>query len=498
VAWVSGRKDMLYALFYMAGCITYVRYSRSRQRRGRWYITTIACFLLSLLAKGMAATFPLSLLAIDYYLKRKTAIRSLLLEKIPFFAIAAAFGAIALMAQQRQGAVQMPGLYAPYERVFFACYGICAYVVRAVAPLGLSAIYPYPLRTPSGGLPIEYYLAPLGVALLGAGVWLSLKRNREIAFGALFFLSGLAMVLQLVPVGSAVIADRYTYIPFVGIGFILASLVRPLLTRSRSVRTATLAVLAIATLGAITLTWARCAVWKDNVTLWTDTLARYPNLPLGYTMRARSYMQQGRYELAMKDANEAIRQDPEQPRALAMRGTMRYMNRDFQGALTDLQAALRIEPKEAVTWNSLGAVHLGLARREEAVEDFNKAVTLKPDYAEAYLNRALALSGLSRFREAMPDFDMSLRLQPQNPRAYLWRGEARLLLGDREGAVQDYTASLNLDPNLAAAWYARARIYEKLGRHAEALRDAIQAQALGYPLSPAEMERLRKAAPAEG
>src|SRR6185369_16795632 len=115
--------------------------------------------------------------------------------------------------------------------------------------------------------------------------------------------------------------------------------------------------------------------------------------------------------------------------------------------------------------------------------------------AEAYLNRALALSGLSRFREAMPDFDMSLRLQPQNPRAYLWRGEARLLLGDREGAVQDYTASLDLDPNLAAAWYARARIYEKLGRHAEALRDAIQAQALGYPLSPAEMERLRKAAP---
>src|SRR5678815_3355456 len=106
VAWVSGRKDMLYALFYIAGCITYIRYTRSRQGKSRWYVATIGLLLLSLLAKGMAATFPLSLLAIDFYLKRKAKIGSLLVEKIPFFAIAAAFGAIALVAQQRQGAVQ--------------------------------------------------------------------------------------------------------------------------------------------------------------------------------------------------------------------------------------------------------------------------------------------------------------------------------------------------------------------------------------------------------
>jgi len=486
VAWVSGRKDMLYALFYAASCISYVLWVRGRRPKALYYLTSVILFVLSLLAKGMAASLPLALLAIDFYLKRKATLKTLFLEKAPFFLIALGFTYVAVMAQARQGAVQNLASFAFYERILFACYGISAYLVRAVVPLNLSALYPYPLRVAGGALPVVYYLAPLGALAFLAGVAWSLRRGRAVAFGALFFLVNVAMVLQLLPVGSAIIADRYTYLSFVGVGFILASLVHSLerAPRIRSLvpRAAVVAVLVAAGLGALLLTQARCAVWKDNITLWNDVLGRYPNLPLGYTMRARSYMQQGRNELALADAQKALSLDPKQPRALPMRGTLRYLKRDLEGARTDLEEAVRLEPKEAVPWNSLGAVHLSEQRHDLALRDFTRAIELKGDYAEAYLNRALTLIGLNQTARAMPDFDRSILLEPGKPNAYLWRGEARHMLGDFQGAVSDYGRSLALDPSSAAAYYARARAYERLGRRQDALGDAAKARELGYPV----------------
>jgi protein O-mannosyl-transferase len=488
VAWVSGRKDSLYALLYLASCISYVLWARGRKPGAIYYAAAILLFALSLLAKGMAVSLPLALLAIDFYFQRKPSVKTVLLEKAPFFLIALGFGYLAVVAQARQGAVQNLASFAFPERILFACYGISAYLIRAVAPLNLSALYPYPLRTAGGGLPLVYYLAPLGALAFAAGVLASLRSGRAVAFGALFFLANVAMVLQLLPVGSAVIADRYTYLSFVGIGFILASLAKPLAPRA-----AVAGFLAAAGILALLATQARCAVWKDNVTLWNDVLGRYPNLPLGYTMRARSYMQMGRNDLALADAEKAISLDPKQPRALTMRGTIRYLNRDQEGALADLEEAVRLEPREAVPWNSLGAVHLAQRRHDLALEDFTRAIERKSDYAEAYLNRALTLVGMNRLEQAIPDFDRSILLAPGNAKAYLWRGEARYLLGDKEAAILDYGRSLELDPGSSGAYYARSRARERLGRHGEALQDATRAGDLGYPVPPEYIDGLKKA-----
>ncbi|HMI31776.1 MAG TPA: hypothetical protein VK527_08550, partial [Candidatus Limnocylindrales bacterium] len=389
VAWVSGRKDVLYALFYIAACISYVLWTRRHRGRALYYAGALLLFVLALLSKGMAASLPAALIAIDFYLGRKPTAKTLFVEKAPFIVIAVAFGAIAVVAQSKQGAIQDLASFAFYERILFACYGISAYLVRAILPLQLSAFYPYPLKA-GGSLPLVYYLAPLFVLAVLIAVVRSMRGGRVIAFGALFFLVNVALVLQLFPIGSAVIADRYTYLSFVGVGLAIAAvyrwLVRSALSRQIALRTAVTVLVAVCGVLALFATRARCEIWKDNVTLWTDVLGRYPTLPLGYTKRARTYMLRGENDRAMSDVGKALSLNPEDARALTMRGTLRFLKNDTLGAQADLEKSVAIEAGDAVAWNSLGAVHLTLGDRDRALREFTRAVELKRDYAEGYLN----------------------------------------------------------------------------------------------------------------
>ena len=459
VAWVSGRKDVLYALCYLLSCAAYVLWLRARgPGRPLLYAATLLGFLLSLLSKGMAVTLPVALLAVDLYLKRGWNLK-LLLEKAPMFLIAIVFGYLSVVAQTRQGAVQALASYPLYERILFACYGISAYLIRAIAPAGLSAFYPYPLKT--AGVPLLYALAPLGVLVLGAAIAWIARKARAALFGALFFLVNVVLVLQLFPVGSAVIADRYTYLSFVGVGLILASayrlLARALAERLPSAKAALTAVLVAASGLAFFATRARSEIWRNNVTLWTDVLSHYPTLPLGYTKRARTYMLEGDNERALRDVEKAIALDPNDARALTMRGTIRFIQGDNAGALSDLTKSVSLQSDDPVAWNSLGAVHLTVGDRETAQADFTRAIERNPGYAEAYLNRALARGAASPVN-AIEDFDAAIRFQPGNAKAYLWRSGARMQLGDRAGALQD----------------------------------ARQAQALGYPVDHAYLEMLQR------
>lgn len=495
VAWVSGRKDVLYALFYFAACISYVQWLRGNRRSAITYGAALALFALSLLSKGMAVTLPLALLAIDFYLKRSPKLKSLLVEKIPFLLLALAFGLVAVVAQESKGAVQEIAAYPWHERLLFACYGISAYWIRAVVPVTLSAFYPYPLR--DGGLPITYYVAPVFVLILAGAVVRSLRIGREIAFGALFFLANVALVLQLFPVGSAILADRYTYVSYVGVGFVFAFLfrllIRKVLARQRMMRAAALALLSAFGITLFFAARARCEIWKDNISLWSDVMSHCPTLTLAYTKRARSYMLRGENDRAMADAEKALSLDPSDDRALTMRGTLRFLRGDNRGALADLEKSVTQNPSDPVSRNSRGAVLFSLGEPDRALADFNRAIELRKDFGEAYLNRALVLSVRGQFGRAMPDYDAAITFQPGNAKAYLWRGSAKLELGDTTGTIEDYSEALRIDPKLGDAYFARSRAFAGLRRYDEAMRDAIEGRMLGYPVSEEYLARLRSA-----
>ena len=468
VAWVSGRKDVLYAFFYLTACISYVMWIREGRRKAKYYLGALGLFILSLLSKGMAVALPLTLVAIDFYCKREVSLKTALLEKIPFLLLALVFGVVAVGAQAEQGAVQELALFSFYERLLFACYGILLYLFRAVAPVGLSAFYPYPLRV-GGGLPPVFYIAPFVVAIIAAAVYWSTRRGNDVAFGAIFFLLNVALVLQVFPVGSAITADRYTYVSYVGVGFIIASgfryLIRGPLERHRKMRTAV--IVSLAMLGAISLfaARARCEVWKDNITLWTDVIGKYPTLGVAYSKRARSYMQQGQFDRAMSDLERGLSLDPEDQQALTNRGTIWFLKGNDQKALADLDKAIRLKRADAAALNSRGAVRFDLGEHDRALEDFNTAIKLKKDYAEALLNRAVTLSTMKEFDRSLTDYDAYIKLRPGNARAYLWRGNAELGLENISGAIEDYGHALRIDPNFGDANLARSKALEVLKQH---------------------------------
>jgi tetratricopeptide (TPR) repeat protein len=488
VAWVSGRKDVLYTAFYLCACICFALWATGGRRRRIYYVGALAFFALSLLSKAMAATLPLALALIDWYVSRSRAWKRRIVELLPFLALSVAFGIIAILMQRGERAIQEASRFPIHERVLYASYGILAYLFRAVAPIKLSAIYPYPDKV-GGALPAYFYVAPFVVAGIAAAVAWSLRRTRDVAFGMLFFLVNLVMVLQLIPVGNAIIADRYTYLSFVGIGFVLGSGFRHM-AGVRSMKLPAMILVAAAAASLVVATRARCEVWRDSMHLWEDTVAKAPNSPVARSNRALGYMTLHKWDQAMADLDKALAIDPTFYNALANRGNIEYNRGQHDAALRDLGTAVKLKPSGAPAWAGLGAAHFAVGAYDRALEDFGRAIALRPDYAEVYLNRANLLSFLKRYDRALPDYDAYIRLQPGNSQAYSWRGIAKEGLGDPRGAVQDYDAAIRLDPKRGDAFLARSKALESMKRFEEALRDAERARALGVQVDPGFLRRL--------
>src|SRR6185503_16318220 len=218
VAWIAERKDVLYALFYLLGLIAYLRYVE--KRRPGWLAATWIAFALSIASKPAAVVFPLTLFAIDYF-RRRPLRWGLVLEKVPFLVVSVAMGILTVSAQSSVGAVAAPEQWTLVQKVLFACYGTVMYVVKLFVPFGLSAIYPYPTVK---GAPLgpEFYVAAAVVMLVLPVILFLFRKNRAVMFGLAFFFINIVLVLQLFAIGQAVMADRYTYLPYIGLFFALA------------------------------------------------------------------------------------------------------------------------------------------------------------------------------------------------------------------------------------------------------------------------------------
>ena len=494
VAWVSERKDVLYAFFYLAALCMYLLYLKADRRKYFFYATTFLLFGLALLSKGMAASLPLVFFIIDFFLGRKLTVKTTL-EKLPFFVLSLIFGYVAIIAQ---GSAMHPdiGYYTPFERVLLTCYALLLYWEKFLTPFNLSSFYTYPDKT-DGKYPLMIYIAPAIVLLILFLVYKSKRSGKDIWFGFGFFFCTIALVLQIVPVGGAIISDRYTYLPYIGLFFILgrwfANLWENKYEKLQGLKVPTAIMLAFFVLIFSFLAAQRSEVWHDSIKLWSNVIEQNTGNRDVFFARGLAYDEAGQTELAIIDYTSAIQLNPGKASSYFVRANCFFHLHKYPEAIRDYFAGLALEPGNAEAYSNRGSSYSFIGKYEQALRDFDSAIVYYPNRAEVFNNRGFVLTTLKRYNEAIPDYDKALRLKKDYFEAWTGRASAYLQLHNFDRAISDYTMAIQLDSaNATTEYNNRAVAYFSINKFQLAMADAIKAKQMGYPVDSGFMMMLKR------
>ncbi|MDP9229981.1 MAG: tetratricopeptide repeat protein [Bacteroidota bacterium] len=465
VAWVSERKDVLYSLFFLGGLITYTKYADTGSRKQ--YFLTILLLVFSLLSKAAAVIFPVALFCIDILRKRKFTFK-LFLEKVPFFILAMIDGIVTYLTQTEAGTTGA-GLFGLGTRILMGFYGIMMYVLKMIAPFNLSPFYPFPAVNES--LPIQYFLSPLFFIALVVLVFYSLKRSRVIAFGILFYLVNLLLVLQFLPVGSAVIAERYTYIPYIGLFYIIGWLIDRY-TKS-NITKAIYILLPVSLILAIG-TFKQSGTWISGATLWDHAIKTQPSAQ-AFGNRALLLRKEKNYDLAIEYYSNAIKLNSVYHEAYANRGNVYFDLNKLDLAYQDYKKALSIKPGYHPALDNLGALFALQGQYDSAIKYTSMAISIKPDYRSAYRNRGYTYIQLKRHDEAIKDFRKFLEYDPNDPDVYNTIGICYRAQGKNQEAISSINKAIELNPD-PHFFMNRSYAYYALKNIEFAKRDALTAK----------------------
>jgi tetratricopeptide (TPR) repeat protein len=497
VAWISERKDVLYAFFYLIALIVYLRYLDTR--RAPWLILTLLAFVLSLASKPAAVVLPLTLLAIDYFRRRPWS-ASVVLEKAPFFAISVAAGILTLHAQRLAGATAAAQLFSPFKKVLFASYATAMYVVKLLVPVHLSAIYPHP-PTSLKTLGPKFYVALAAVAILLPTVVYLCRRVRVVLFGLAFFFINIFLVLQLFTIGGSIMADRYTYLPYIGLFFALAWwLDEPpgAIGARLPVKPLIAGVLLLLFPFSLIQSWRRCDVWQNTETFWNDTIQKYPGQIVdAYNNRGYYYHSVNRINEALADYDVALALNSRVPRTWMNKGLVLAELGRRDSALICFNRALELQPDRTDALNNRGGIRLQKGDLAGAVDDFSRAIEIRADFYSSYVNRAIAYFAMGDYEKSIADRRRAIELRPNNPTNYRDVGaiaEALLRLNRPREAVAEYDRAIQGAPqgdgSLGGYYLNRSRAWWALHDRTKALSDAVEAQRLGAAVDPGYFREL--------
>jgi protein O-mannosyl-transferase len=486
VAWVAERKDVLSGLFFMLTLWFYARYVERPASWGR-YSLVLAAFALGLTAKPMLVTLPFVLLLLDYWPlgrfgpRREAKVRlRLVVEKIPLFVLAAASCAVTLAAQR--DAIAPLEQLAVSRRLANAAVVYVAYLGKMFYPADLAVLYPFPNEPP----PAWEVAAAVSLLLaISIAVFVVRRNCPYLLFGWLWYLGTLAPVIGVVQVGSQMMADRYTYLPQIGLYVAIAWGAAHLASRELSRQRWLAVVGALAVAGLMGRTWEQTRHWRDSETLWVHTLSCTPSnaraeYNLGHFLAGR-----GRVNDAIPHFRSALESQPrlakahiglglalvdrEQvdeavdhfrkaldvlPDSLAAHfglGNALVRQGQFDEAITQFRAALAINLDYAEAHNNLGEVLARRRRVDEAITQFRAALAIKPDYAVARSNLGQVLAGRGQLDEAIAEYRKALAIKPNSAEIHYNLGSA---LADRrqiDEAITEYRKALAIKPGYAEA-----------------------------------------------
>jgi protein O-mannosyl-transferase len=456
VAWIAERKDVLSTLFLLLILAAYVGYVR-RHGMAR-YVLTILLFALGLLAKPMLVTLPFLLLLLDYWplerirmhraedASQKTSAVRLIIEKIPFIVLSVVSSVITFLVQLRSSAMIKIDTLPLEDRVANAFLSYTRYTGKLFWPQNLSVFYPFDV-----GSFVFWQMVMCVLLLLAVSVFvIRFGRDRKyLPVGWFWFVITLVPVIGLVQVGFQAFADRYTYIPYIGL-FIMAAWGLPELLSKWPQRKIVLGlsmVIVLTTLGICT--HKQVSFWNNSFTLFSHAIEVTRNNHVVYNNLGVAYNSVGRYQDAIEAYKQAIKLKPDYAEAHYNYGVACGALGRYQDAIEAYKQAIKIRPNGAAAYINLGVAYNTLGRYQDAIEAYKQAIKIKPDYADSHFNLGVACYNLGRYQDAVEAYKLAIKIQPDIAMTHYALGVAYLGAGDKNSALEQYKILKTLDTEKA-------------------------------------------------
>jgi tetratricopeptide (TPR) repeat protein len=464
VAWVAERKDVLSGVFFMLTLGAYVRYARRPWSPVR-YGLVVLLFALGLMCKPMLVTLPLVLLLLDYWpLKRfsRPALGDgkarpvdmpgnfsvplrLIVEKVPLLALSGA-ACVATLFAQTVARSSFEQISLPL-RVGNASISYVAYLGQMFWPSGLAVLYPFA----AGGVGVSRVVLSLVVlAGISTGVFV-LRRRPYFLTGWLWYLIMLVPVIGIVRVGFQAQADRYTYLPQIGLYLLLTWAAADLCAGWRHRRVVLGGCSTILLVALIFCARTQASYWRNSELLWTHTLACTADNFIGHNNLGNVLLQKGKVDEAIAHYQRALEIKPDYAEAHNNLGNALLQKGSVDEAIAHYQRALQIKPDYAEAHYNLGEALLKKGSVDEAIAHYQKALQIKPDYAEACYNLGNALFQKGKVDEAIAHFQKALQIKPDYAKAHNNLGNALLQKGSMDEAIAHFQRALQITPDSAEA-----------------------------------------------
>jgi protein O-mannosyl-transferase len=406
VAWISERKDVLFAFFWFLTTWLYLDFVEKRTLKT--YLLMVAAFCLGLMSKQMIVTLPFALLLLDAWPLKRKELRTLVLEKVPLVLLAAAASVITFLAQRKGGAVQSLVAMPLAERAANAVMAYVLYIADFIWPTGLAFFYPYPSRWAVG----EVWFAGIALAGMSIVVLLAFRARPYLTVGWFWYLGTLAPVIGLIQVGHQSRADRYTYVPLIGISIMLAFEWSEAGARWPVLQKFVPAVAVAACLGWTLVTWTQIKYWKDSAALYRRAIAVTDANYLAHMNLGVDLVAQGRYQEGMRELYTSLEENQDLPHGRNSLGVALYMLGRKNEAIEQFVESIRLLPTDAEPHSNLGNALMDLGKLDEAIGEFNTALKIDPGLANAYYGLGCVLVKENRRAEAIPYFSEALRISP--------------------------------------------------------------------------------------
>jgi tetratricopeptide (TPR) repeat protein len=488
VAWVAERKNVLSTLFWLMTMWAYIHYVQKPSIKR--YSLVIAFFILGLMSKAMLVTLPFVLLLLDFWplrrlkfskergrnevfkknIVKKSEVSKLVFEKTPLFLLTIGLCIITFIAQKRTGAMNDAENYTFSTRVTNAMVSYLEYLEKMVWPRGLSILYPHP-----GNTLAEWKGILCGIALVGISI-ISIRLIRKAPYfliGWLWYLGTLVPVIGIVQVGRQAMADRYAYIPLIGIFIIVAWGVPELLSKWRFKKKVLSVSAGIIIFALLKITWEQVGHWKNSITIFKHAIKvtdiKYPSFYDAYNNLGSALLIEQKIEEAISNYKIAIKINPDSAEPHYNLGVALVAEGENEEAISHYKISVKINPDFAEAYNNLGTVLFAKGKNEEAISHYNIAIKTKPDFAEAYNNLGSALLREKKNKEAISNYKIAIKINPDSAEPHYNLGVALVAEGGNEEAISHYKIAIKINPDSSDAHYNLGKALVAEGMNEEAI-----------------------------